>query len=137
MSRAGGPRPKRAQLEPCLAELVNAHNRLTLLRRAPECYLSPLSADHISAIAYVLGKRTAERLAAGERIDDRGLEPLPEPGAPIGDELARGKRAIEALAAIGRVVELALAAPLGTYVRSKTGALVEIANALDAFRASK
>lgn len=83
MTRAGGPLHKPPRPSPSLADVLNAMQRLALMRRVPGCR-GALSVDHICTLSWVLGEKTVERYALGERVENCTLEP------PLaGDELAR------------------------------------------------
>lgn len=53
---------------PSLAQLVDARNRIALWHLG-QSFAEPLTAEHIATIAYALGVLSAERLAAGDRLD--------------------------------------------------------------------
>lgn len=55
---------------PSLAQLVDAQRRLALISLDDTALYAPLTAGSIATIAYALGVLSAERLAAGERLDD-------------------------------------------------------------------
>lgn len=130
-------------LGPSLAQIVNAQNRIALMRRVPGCRGS-LSVEHISTISYALGCHTTSLLTAGERIDESALE---HPAEPLVAELGRASeldRARAALDAIGGAVAELLSIELaGCSVatceqrRFDVACLTAIRNTVDAWRAGK
>lgn len=58
---------------PSLERLVAARNQIALMQG--HVYAVRLTDDHIATIAYALGVLSAERLAAGERLDDGKAAP--------------------------------------------------------------
>lgn len=53
---------------PSLAQLVAAQNAIASMHLGPRL-AAPITPDHIATIAYALAVLSAERLAAGERLD--------------------------------------------------------------------
>jgi hypothetical protein len=128
MSGAGGKtrgaaRPAARRVGPSLAQIVNAQNRLALMRRVPGV---TLSVEHVWTLTYLLGAATTELYALGERIDDSKLE---SPAAALEQhehELALARRV---LAAVGVIIDGALVAGHGWVA-----AVVDVSNALAVWR---